>query len=87
MKTQMTMEEAWTVLRRRGFCGYMGEGYHMEHAIHDFMARYPRGKGIKDHQTDLRVLYEACYVYKRQRSRTINFYRAGVHNPHQIYSG
>lgn len=75
------------MLRREGFCGYMGPGYYMEDAIHSFMARYPRGKGIKEHQTSLLVLYEACYVYKRQRSRTINFYRQGHHNPHQVYSG
>lgn len=75
MKTNMTMEDAWTVLRRNGFCGYMGPGYNMENAIHDFMARYPRGKGIKDHQRDIRVLYEACYVWKRIKSRTLNYYR------------
>ena len=77
MKTNMTMEEAWTVLRRRGFSGYMGPGYGTERAVDDFMSRYPRGKGIKQHQIDLQVLYEACYVYKRRQSRTMAYYRNG----------
>jgi hypothetical protein len=77
MKTQMTMEESWTVLRRRGFCGYMGEHYGTDDAVNSFMARYPRGQGIKEHQRDLRVLYEACYVYKRRRSRTLTYYQNG----------
>ena len=71
----MTLEDAYVVLRREGFMGYMGPGYTMEDAIHDFMRQHPRGKGIKGHEQSKHDLYQACLAYKVRRSRTLAFYR------------
>lgn len=74
MNTGLTMSEAWAVLRKNGFCGYMGPGYTIENAIEAFMVRYPRGKGIKGHQKDLEELYRACLTHKQILSRNRRYY-------------
>lgn len=79
--SKMTIEEAWVVLRKCGFCAYMGPGYSTEHAIREFMSQYPRGKGIKGHRKDLLELYQACLTYTQILSRTRKYYvRSGLTN-------
>lgn len=65
----MNLAAAKSILSRNGFYAYFGPGYTTRHAIDSFMARYPRGKGIKGHRKNLQELYEACLAVKMETSR------------------
>lgn len=65
----MDENHAIIVLARHGFFGYFGPGYTTSHAVDSFMAKHPRGKGIKGFEHDKLELYEACLQWKAARSR------------------
>ncbi len=70
----MTRDEAHRVLARHGYIGrYYGPGYTSTKARDEFMACYPRGKGIKANCTDTLQIYEACRMMKIEQSRSKSY--------------
>lgn len=70
----MTKQQASNLLAIKGFIGgYYGPGWKSINNIHGFMARYPRGKGIKAHERGLLDIYDACKIYVAEESRTRSY--------------
>lgn len=67
----MTLSEANSIaVRCLYYANYGGKHAHFADDVQHFMQRYPRGKGIKGHETELLRLYEACRIVNAERSRT-----------------
>lgn len=72
----MTLQDAMRVLIREGFLSYFGPEYSTTDAVHSFMSKYPRGKGLKQGMKREIKLYEACLAYKQNRSRTKKYVKS-----------
>jgi hypothetical protein len=69
----MTSQEMIGIFARNGFLGYMWPNYGLKNCVEEFMRQYPRGQGIKAHETELLKLYAACRLYKVSSSRSKNY--------------
>ena len=70
----MTRDEAHRILFVNGYLGrYYGPGYNSKKARDNFMACYPRGKGIKANCKNTLLIYEACRMLKIDQSRSKSY--------------
>lgn len=59
----LSLEEAKEITLEN-FGGYMGAGYHLRHAVGDYLKQHPKGKGIKSLLQ--KIDYCAARIYWKQ---------------------